>query len=353
VDGEPIGQADLVARLEENLRRPAALRAGRSCAAHDCLTFFEYCHRSRFLHSRPGASTGPCSKSASADRFDSTECVPARSRPHHQYQLDHTEMLATRSRKSRSKTLASSSGPTHGERRRRSRSSTRHRGTLPLGHAPLYQLGPDYTFTHEPAHINHGETTQCVTGDNLARTGAPARRHLRRAHQAANAAVAVAAVECLRDRKLPIGDDAVARGWQASLPARLEILHRRPLIVLDALTTSPPPKPCATRSWASFPCTGRRVLVFAGSRDKDMPVCSHTLTPIVDDVVFTRFGNNPRQRQSERLLDSCPLGDCRRHPPDNPTSPRAGPKTRATERPRLRHGGPCFLRRNSIVAAAR
>ena len=53
-------------------------------------------------------------------------------------------------------------------------------------------------------------------------------------HQAANAAGAVAAVECLRSAGLSIPDRAVRDGLQAvSWPARMELVCRSPVVVLD------------------------------------------------------------------------------------------------------------------------
>ena len=53
-------------------------------------------------------------------------------------------------------------------------------------------------------------------------------------HQACNAAVAVAAVEELSKPGVPIGDAAVASGLaRVHWPARLEIMARRPLVLLD------------------------------------------------------------------------------------------------------------------------
>ena len=53
-------------------------------------------------------------------------------------------------------------------------------------------------------------------------------------HQAANAAVAVACVEQLRAEGFSIRDDAVAAGLAGVYwPARMEVLGRDPLVVLD------------------------------------------------------------------------------------------------------------------------
>jgi dihydrofolate synthase/folylpolyglutamate synthase len=53
-------------------------------------------------------------------------------------------------------------------------------------------------------------------------------------HQAANAAVAVACVERMREQGWDIPDTAVASGLaNVAWPARLEVVGRRPIVVLD------------------------------------------------------------------------------------------------------------------------
>ena len=51
---------------------------------------------------------------------------------------------------------------------------------------------------------------------------------------------------------------------------------------------------------ASFPTGGRRWLVFACSRDKDLAGMLEILTPHFAHVFLTRFTNNPRCVDPER-----------------------------------------------------
>ena len=54
------------------------------------------------------------------------------------------------------------------------------------------------------------------------------------AHQVKNAATALAALKALGERGFPLSDDAIVRGFaEISFPARLEVLGRDPLIILD------------------------------------------------------------------------------------------------------------------------
>jgi dihydrofolate synthase/folylpolyglutamate synthase len=113
-------------------------------------------------------------------------------------------------------------------------------------------------------------------------------------HQAANASVAVAAVECLRVAGWPIPDGAVAAGLRTvQWPARLETLGRRPLVVLDCAHNTASAQALVSTLEASFP-PGRRLLIFASSNDKDVEGILQILGPPFSQAFFAPFGNSPR-----------------------------------------------------------
>src|SRR2546422_820425 len=92
-------------------------------------------------------------------------------------------------------------------------------------------------------------------------------------HQAANAALVVAAVEELRRQGLYIPDVAVAGGLaQVRWPARLEAVGHAPLVLLDCAHNVASAQALLDTLQASFPLqsSGRRILIFASSRDKDV-----------------------------------------------------------------------------------
>src|SRR5262249_22185568 len=101
--------------------------------------------------------------------------------------------------------------------------------------APLLELGRDFHYAYEPGQVT-------AAGDRPPRVRVTTGRRawpvlevgLLGEHQAANAAVAVAAVEELREAGLAVDDAAVAAGLASvRWPARLEVVGRRPLVVLD------------------------------------------------------------------------------------------------------------------------
>lgn len=129
-------------------------------------------------------------------------------------------------------------------------------------------------------------------------------------HQAANAAVVVAAVEILRGGGLPIADAAVTEGLaRVHWPARLEVVGRRPLIVLDCAHNLASAQALIDTLQTSFPLaapTARRLLLFAGSRDKDLGGMLHLLAPHFDHLYLTNFANNPRGVKPQKLAALLP-----------------------------------------------
>ena len=114
-------------------------------------------------------------------------------------------------------------------------------------------------------------------------------------HQAANAAGAVAAVECLRSAGLSIPDRAVRDGLQAvSWPARMELVCRSPVVVLDCAHNVASAEALVRTLQASFPIVGRKHLVFAASTDKQIPEMLAILAPHFDQFHLTRYLSNPR-----------------------------------------------------------
>lgn len=120
-------------------------------------------------------------------------------------------------------------------------------------------------------------------------------------HQRKNAAVAIAAIESLRGRGWTIDEAAVRRGLaQVRCPVRIEVVGRSPLVILDA-----------AHNWASagalldavseMEATGRRVLIFATSRDKDVPGLLRRLLAWFDCVILTEFQSNPRAMPLSQL----------------------------------------------------
>ncbi|MEA2203646.1 MAG: dihydrofolate synthase / folylpolyglutamate synthase [Blastocatellia bacterium] len=113
---------------------------------------------------------------------------------------------------------------------------------------------------------------------------------LRGRHQQINASVAIGVVEELKTRGFEISKEAIRAGLEsAKHPGRLELLERRPQILLDGAHN-----PAAARALRDYldefirePVT----LVFGAMRDKDNSEMLASLAPVAKTVVLTTFAN--------------------------------------------------------------
>ena len=120
-------------------------------------------------------------------------------------------------------------------------------------------------------------------------------------HQACNAALAIAAVEELQRLGLTLSDSQVATGLQTVVwPARLEILARQPLVLLDC-SHNVASVEALVATLAEMPIRGRRWLIFASSADKDIPGMLRVLAPHVDHAVLTRYAHSVRAADPDQL----------------------------------------------------
>jgi dihydrofolate synthase/folylpolyglutamate synthase len=122
------------------------------------------------------------------------------------------------------------------------------------------------------------------------------------AHQAQNAAMALAAVEAFLgggpDRPLDI--DAVRAGFaQVSSPGRLERVRSSPTVLLDAAHNPAGMRALAEALTEEF-SFGRLVAVLAVLDDKDARTMLEVLEPVVDAVVITR-NSSPRSLDPDAL----------------------------------------------------
>jgi len=175
--------------------------------------------------------------------------------------------------------------------------------------ARLRQLGRDFSVRfepppdHDPLTGGWLEITESIAGD-----AAPTRYRLAMAgrHQADNAAVAVIAAREVNAAGLRVPDRAIARGLAAvHLPARIERVADRPLIVVDAAHNVASMHSLMSTLDPLLAVRRPRVLVFAASGDKQIEEMLAATTGRFDHVVLTRYTINPRAAEMSRLLVAC------------------------------------------------
>jgi dihydrofolate synthase / folylpolyglutamate synthase len=124
------------------------------------------------------------------------------------------------------------------------------------------------------------------------------------AHQGVNLAMAVAAAEAFVDRNLDF-DLLQASLLSVTSPGRLEVVGRKPLIVLDGAHN--PHAALALRNTLSSDFLFKNLtVVLSIFEDKDIKGVLDQLIPAADRVILTR-GDNPRFASPETLRDLAPV----------------------------------------------
>jgi dihydrofolate synthase/folylpolyglutamate synthase len=165
------------------------------------------------------------------------------------------------------------------------------------------QPGPREVVQREAARLGAPLTEPDV------RAGVPFRLNLLGAHQRANAAVAVAVVERLRDTGMSLPEAAVAAGLaNVDWPARVEQLGVRPVVILDTAHNVPSAEALVATLREAFPLARRKRVVFAVSSDKQYPEILRVLGSYFGHFHLCRYGNNPRAVPPEKLAAELPPG---------------------------------------------
>jgi len=121
-------------------------------------------------------------------------------------------------------------------------------------------------------------------------------------HQVANATVAVAAIDILREACMTIPDFAIARGLaEVRWPARIEIVSQRPLVILDSAHNVPSVDALVQTLRSTFPPVRNKHLIFAVSSDKQHLEMLRILVSFFNEFHLTKYGNNPRCVPPEEL----------------------------------------------------
>lgn len=178
--------------------------------------------------------------------------------------------------------------------------------------ARLWLVDRDFTATHippdDPAALGGGTLLYGIPAGARGGPRPPERYPLAMtgAHQADNAAMAVTAVRLLGDLGYTIPHRAVARGLAAArLPARIECVGRRPLVVVDAAHNTASMQALVESLDATVAAIRGRgapaVLLFAASNDKPVEAMLAAVRGRFDRVILTRATRSLRATPTDRL----------------------------------------------------
>lgn len=175
-----------------------------------------------------------------------------------------------------------------------------------LERSPLWELGRDFDFSYRPPrHVEQREVPGEIDlrGPGRQVLGGLRLRPVGR-HQGANAAVAVAALARLKEAGFTAGESAIRQGLSlVDCPARVQVLARRPTVVVDAAHNVASAQALVDALDESFEAR-RRLLIFGTTRDKDVQGMLRLLLPRFDTVILTRYVSNPRGIPPQDLLEA-------------------------------------------------
>jgi dihydrofolate synthase/folylpolyglutamate synthase len=171
--------------------------------------------------------------------------------------------------------------------------------------APLYRVGEEITVQPSTRREEDGQAFS-ITGrlGRYADLWCP----LLGDHQRINAAVAIGLAECLREAGLPLDAEAIRAGIGSVVwPGRLQVLHDRPLLILDGAHDPASIEALLLALDRHFPGRPRRYVV-GFSREKDWRQMLRQLAPTAVELVFTA-AESPRAVPPEELAaEASPLG---------------------------------------------
>jgi dihydrofolate synthase/folylpolyglutamate synthase len=171
--------------------------------------------------------------------------------------------------------------------------------------APLFELGRDFSYRYQakrPLDMIGSHSLSSVDVETPDKQWRDLAMPLVGEHQARNLALAAVAVQRLQEQGWKVPEEALRTGLaQFRWPGRIEILSRRPTVIIDAAHNWAAVAALLRTLDESFPAR-RRVLVFAATRDKDVVGMLRQLLPRFDTVIVTCFQNNPRNVPVEALV---------------------------------------------------
>ena len=298
LDGRAAGEADLVALTDAVRPAVAELDAcdrGASWSRRGP-TFFEVTAAMGLLHFARNHAGAVVLEVGLGGRLDSTNVVRPALSVLTTISLDHTRQLGT--------TLGAIAAEKAGILKRGRPAVSGVLGTearsvihriARLRRSPLREIGADFGYTYRPPEPPlSGPSAGTVAVRTWRTDWGPVELPLLGAHQAHNAAVALAALDALAEGGLVVSPAAVARGFAAlSWPARVEVVGRAPWLVIDGAHNVASAEALAATLETCFPPTPR-TLVFGTTREKDLRGQLRALLPLFDACVATRYVENPR-----------------------------------------------------------
>lgn len=124
------------------------------------------------------------------------------------------------------------------------------------------------------------------------------------AHQAHNAATALATLDLLAEQGISVSPADVENGFAGlSLAARVEVIEGSPRWVIDGAHNVASAEALAATLKSCFP-VGPKTLVFGTTREKDLPGQLKALLPLFETLIVTKYVENPRAVDPEDVAEA-------------------------------------------------
>ena len=320
IDGEPCTHEELVAVVAR--LRPVIADMDRRAAegGNPGPTFFDALTAAAFLHFAARKVDAAVVEVGLGGRLDSTNACQPRVSTIVSISFDHTKQLgSTLAEIAREKAGIIKPGVPviSGVQNPEAQAIIRH--VAAENSSPLVELGRDFDYRYAPPeHLERRHDDGRMSFEHqksgAARSLDALKLGLLGRHQAANAAVALAVCRELEAQGWQLPEGAVRSGLaEVRLPARVEVISRRPAVVLDAahnLASIAALLEVLDESFAAQP----RLLVFATTQEKDVAGMLRLLVPRFGEIIFTRYLNNPRAIDPHELGQAAAaLGAARYH----------------------------------------
>ena len=293
VDGELISEAEFTAVVE---RLKPEVEVVNQKATYGQLTTFELLTALAFAYFEAKAADFQVLEVGMGGKFDATSVITPEVSIITSVSLDHTEVLGNSLTKIASEKAAIIkpdgmvvTSPQPDEVIRVIEATCQSR------RAKLVKVGSDVTWQSLAADLN-GQRLQVKGRLGSYELFIP----LIGQHQLSNTATAVAALEVLVERGFNISRDSITDSLaRVSWPGRLQILSRRPLLIVDGAHNPDAAKKLkqALKQYFDF---DQAIVVIGSSCDKDMPGIVSELVSLFDKVIVTR-SQHPRAMAPELI----------------------------------------------------
>jgi dihydrofolate synthase / folylpolyglutamate synthase len=172
--------------------------------------------------------------------------------------------------------------------------------------APLIRMGQDYQIKSLESSLS-GQTFSLQALDNGEQITLEI--NLLGQHQIENASTAYMTLETLRHQGFPVSPTAIRTGFsQAEWPARFEVLHREPPLIIDSAHNPDSAQKMRETVAEYFP--GKSIILIIGvSNDKDISGMLEALLPVTQQIICTK-STHPRAMDPEELKKMALPGGC-------------------------------------------